>query len=299
MHHRALPYVIAACAGVLVGSGIMWFISVSNPPPPPVTLPINYYPPESYRVPPEVNNPPAPSPLKLPIIMYHYVEWPTPEDKIRTSLTINPVLFERQLQTLQDYQYRSYFIREIPTLLSSPEKVASRSIALTFDDGYEDFYTFVYPLLQKYRMKATLYVISGFVGYRGFLSEEQLQEMVQSGLVEVGAHTVNHVYLKGMANNIAKDQIEESKRAIEKMTGETVYSFAYPYGAFDQSALTLVREATFSAAVSVIPGIEHSKATTYFLYRIRSGRLGSGEYMHTFLQSLYTNASQEAPLAYP
>lgn len=287
-------FLLAFVVGILVGIGAA-LISISIRKPPPQTqLPLQYYPKESYvRI-------ASPSALLLPIIMYHYVESiKDPEDKIRNSLTINPYLFEQQLKVLAENNFTTYFVKEIPALLEHPEKVASQSIALTFDDGYDDFYSVVFPLLEKYKIKGTVYVISGFTGYRGFLSEKQLKELAQSKYIEIGAHTVGHAYLKGMPAELVSKQIENSTRSLEEITEGEIKTFAYPYGAFDTDSIEAAKHATISAAVSVIPGAYHSQETKYFLYRIRAGRLGSGEYMLQFLESLKNEATPAAPVQYP
>ena len=291
--------------GVGIAAIIMWNIIVPPPPPPSPAYPLQYYPKESFVIPTDIKKQKetvaTASPLFLPIIMYHYVEGiKDVNDKIRNGLTINPYLFEAQLKTLADNNYKTYFVKEIPGLLKDPKAVASRSAVLTFDDGYEDFYSVVAPLLEKYKVKGTVYVINDFVDRRNFLTTQELKELAKNPYVEIGSHTLDHVYLKGMAKEIATRQIIESKKQLEKTIGRPVRTFAYPYGAFDQQAIDIVKNATFSAAVSVIPGSHHTKDSLYYLFRIRAGRLGSGEYMIEFLENQKHEASVSAqPLTYP
>jgi peptidoglycan/xylan/chitin deacetylase (PgdA/CDA1 family) len=204
--------------------------------------------------------------------MYHYVEnVKDPLDTTRKMLNINPVVFEYQLKTIKDSGYTTYYVKEVAEALNGYRKLQEKSIVLTFDDGYEDFYTYALPLLQKYRVKATYYVINNLIGKKGYITETQLKEIRDSGLVEIGAHTMNHVYLKGMSKEAQRREILESKEGLEKMLGIRVSTFAYPFGAFDDNAISVVKEGLFSAAVSVIPGNVHSQNERYFLYRIRAG----------------------------
>lgn|SRR3990167_340407 len=221
---------------------------------------------------------------KIPIIMYHYVEYVEDEnDTIRKSLTIAPHVFESQLATLAKHGYTTYTVSDVPNILNGSIPYTQKNIVLTFDDGYADFYTDVYPLLQKYNAKATVYVITNFIGRKGFLTSAQIQELAKSPLVEIGSHTLNHMYLKGGRRDIVKTEITESKKILENLTNTTINTFAYPYGAFDIQALTEVQEASYSAAVSVIPGNQQSLINEYYLARIRAGSLGSGDYMIHFL----------------
>jgi peptidoglycan/xylan/chitin deacetylase (PgdA/CDA1 family) len=216
--------------------------------------------------------PPATFHLKVPIIMYHYVEYvKDPRDTMRETLNIKPDIFETQLKTINKEGYTSYFVKDVAAALNGYKKLEDKSIVLTFDDGYEDFYTYAFPLLKKYGVKATYYVINNLVGTKGYVTEKELKEIVNSGLVEVGAHTLDHTYLKGMSKQAQEKEIIESKVGLEEMLGIRISTFAYPFGAFDDNAIEVVKEASFSAAVSVIPGNVHSINEKYYLYRIRAG----------------------------
>ncbi|MBI3620186.1 polysaccharide deacetylase family protein [Candidatus Roizmanbacteria bacterium] len=212
--------------------------------------------------------------VRIPIIMYHYVEYVKDvNDLVRKKLNITPDLFERQLSTLKYSKYKTYFVKDVPGMLDGQVQISSRSAVLTFDDGYEDFYTDVFPLLKKYDMRATLYVINDYVGRRGFLTEPQIKELSRSGLVEIGAHTLDHIYLKRAPESLVRTQIFASKKRLEEMIGMPVMTFAYPYGAFNNETTAVVRQASFSAAVSVVPGIVHTDQSLFYLYRIRAGSL--------------------------
>lgn len=208
--------------------------------------------------------------LKIPILMYHYVEYVKDvNDIIRRRLDINPALFESHLKVLHENNYRTYFVKDLPGILDGSIAYSDKSIILTFDDGYEDFYTDVFPLLKKYQMKATEYIIYDYIGRKGFLNDTEIRELVNSGLVEIGAHTLDHLYLKKLPLSIAKTQIIDSKTKLGQRFGIKVETFAYPYGAFDQDAVDLVKQADYTAAVTVMPGAYQSTDNLFLLTRIR------------------------------
>ncbi len=210
--------------------------------------------------------------VKLPIILYHYVEVVKDEnDTIRRSLNIVPQVFERQLKDLKDHGYRMYFVKEIPAILGGDIRISTRSAVLTFDDGYKDFYTYAFPLLKKYNTKATLYVVYDFIGRKGFLSKKQLSKIIESGLVEIGSHAVDHVNLTGVTPKMAKFQVEESKNLLEEAFGIEIKTFAYPYGGYDEKVVDLVKSKAYTAAVSVVPGAYHNDDSRYSLARYRAG----------------------------
>ena len=164
---------------------------------------------------------------------------------------------------------------ELSEVLDGKKYLPENPIVLTFDDGYRDFYTYAFPILKKYNAKATQYVISGFLGNPNHLLKSQVEELSKDSLIEIGAHTVHHMWLKGQNEKTAFDEIYKSKTELEKIIGKPVVSFAYPYGAFDLSAIEQTKEAGFSTAVSTIPGIMQRQEHRFFLYRLRpGGRVG-------------------------
>lgn len=236
---------------------------------------------------PNPSMPPANFHLKVPIIMYHYVEVvKDPTDKMRVSLNIRPEIFENQLKMINKNNYKTYYVRELADALYGYRKIDEKSIVLTFDDGYEDFYTYALPLLKKYKIKATFYVINNKIDKKGYVTLKELKEIADSGLVEVGAHTLDHVYLKGMSKQAQEKEIIQSKRELEEMLGIQIRTFAYPFGAFDDTSIEVVKEAGFAAAVSVIPGNVHSINERFYLYRIRAGGF-QGPHMFDFVEKTF------------
>jgi len=209
--------------------------------------------------------------IRVPILMYHYIEYADPNDKTRASLTTSPYTLEMQIKTLKEDGYTFLTAGELSEVLDGKKYLPENPIVLTFDDGYRDFYTYAYPILKKYNAKATQYVISGFLGNPNHLLVSQLKEISTGNLIEIGAHTVHHIWLKNQNEKTAFNEIYKSKTDLEKIIGKPVVSFAYPYGAFDLSAIEQTKEAGFFTAVSTIPGIMQRQEHRYFLYRLRPG----------------------------
>lgn len=213
--------------------------------------------------------------VRLPIILYHYVEVVKDKgDTIRQSLNINPYIFEKQLKDLKDNGYTAYYVKDIPGILNGDIKINDKSVVLTFDDGYEDFYTDAFPIIQKYKTKVTLYVVYDFIGRKGFLNKQELVDIANSGLVEIGSHAVDHISMSGIATSEAKWQITRSKSLLEELLGIEIKTFAYPYGGFNAKTIDFVKEASYSAAVSVMSGVYHTNDEIFHLTRYRAGMLG-------------------------
>jgi len=226
----------------------------------------------------------TPERFRIPILMYHYVEYvQDKKDTIRESLNIYPDVLDQQIKTLQDDGYTFITASELADILNHKGELPQKPILLTFDDGHWDLYTNVLPILEKYHVKATAYIISGFIGGSDFLTKDQLQKVIQSGLVEIGAHTVHHIGLAKRFLTLVKYEVNASKKQLENNYHIKVISFAYPSGLFDEQAIKVVKEAGFKTSVSTIPGIEQNIANRFFLYRIRPG-YRTGEMLLEYLK---------------
>lgn len=222
--------------------------------------------------------------MRLPILMYHYVEYVEDKgDKIRQILNIEPWLFEDQIKTLKEDGYTFLTMQDVMNMFSGKEQIPEKPIVLTFDDGYRDFYTDVFPILKKYNAKAVAYVVPNFINNRNNMTTAQLEEVAKSSLVEIGAHTMNHVWLRGIKKETAENEIAESRKTLEKELGIPITAFAYPYGAFDEQAVKLVKEAGYANAVSTLSGIDAKRENLFFTFRLRPG-VRSGKVLLDFLR---------------
>ncbi len=221
----------------------------------------------------------------VPILMYHYIEYvQDKKDTIRQSLNVNPNIFEQQIQTLQGAGYTFLTARQLGDILDNKIAAPPKPILLTFDDGHRDFYTNAFPLLKKYQVHATAYIIPGFTGGVDFMTQAQLQEVATSGLVDIGAHTVHHIALKGRPYSAVSFEVGQSKAILERTYHISVVSFAYPGGSFDQQAINSIKDAGFTTAVSTIPGEAQSQKNRFFLFRLRPGSR-TGKNLLSYLQN--------------
>jgi len=206
----------------------------------------------------------------VPILMYHYVEYVTDtRDTFRKSMNIEPHIFEAQIKTLEENGYTFLTASELSNALNGYRMMPDKPVLITFDDGHWDNATDVLPILEKYNAKATFYLIPGLLNGSDFLSDSQVREIINSGIVEIGSHTVNHVSLSNKFSPIVSYEVNQSKKDLEKKFGIKVFSFAYPNGDFDNQAIELVKKAGYTNAVSTIPGISQNNQNKYFLFRLR------------------------------
>src|SRR5258706_14495245 len=125
--------------------------------------------------------------------------------------------------------------------MESREKGAplpDKPIVLTFDDGYRDAYEIAFPLLKKYGLTGTFYVVPGFVGEPAYVTWGELKEMQQAGM-EIGAHTMHHPFLTRLSSVNAFREIFMSRLLLASQLEVPITTFAYPYN--DHNARIVAR----------------------------------------------------------
>lgn len=223
--------------------------------------------------------------LYAPILVYHYVEYVTDErDTIRKSLNTPPHLLIKQIETLKNAGYTFVTMSELMDIMDGKTKAPLKPVVLSFDDGYRDFYTDVFPILKKYNAKAIAYVVSGFLDQPNYMFAWQIKEIAKSGLVEIGAHTVHHYSLRGLDTLTVKYEVEQSKKDLETLLNIPIVSFAYPDGSFDDLAAKIVSEAGFKSAATTLHGFEINQNNKYFTYRIHPGNKTDGWLLNSLEQ---------------
>lgn len=214
----------------------------------------------------------TPYAYNIPILMYHYVEYVKDfKDTIRKSLDTSPHVFEQQIVTLQNAGYTFLTMRDIAKILNHSMPAPQKAVVLTFDDGYGSFYTDVYPMIKKYNIKVTEFIIPGFIGKLNYMTKEQIIDIYKSGLVEIGSHTINHVNLYSKSKSEMLDEVIKSKSQLEQLIGVPVISFAYPYGIFDQQVINAVRNAGYLTGVTTKEGKSITEEYRFILPRLRPG----------------------------
>ncbi|MCG2685779.1 polysaccharide deacetylase family protein [Candidatus Parcubacteria bacterium] len=220
--------------------------------------------------------------VRVPILLYHYVEPYTDDenDFMRRWMTVLPGVFDEQLRLLEEHGYTTITLGDLAEALTRRRRLPEKAVVLTFDDGYRDFYTHAFPILKKHNAKATNFIIYNHLGLRNNLTKAQVREMLDSGLVEIGAHTLNHAYLPYVSEEQAWREISECKSTLEEEFGVDIYSLAYPGGKFDEAALDLVREAGYQVAVSTIETIYHTESMLFKLGRVKVGNWVGEEFLN-------------------
>lgn len=208
-------------------------------------------------------------PVQIPILMYHAVHVMDPSEASNANLIVDPDLFEAQIKALSKAGY--YFLTPEEAYKAFTENAlpAKKVVWLTFDDGNEDFYTIAYPILKKYKAKATNNVITGFVkkGNTGNLTVKQMKEMMAHGM-SFQSHTVNHPDLSATDKATQKGELTDSIDFLENKLNTKVNTIAYPSGRYNQTTLDLAKK-TYKLGLTTNEGLASAKDGLLSLNRVR------------------------------
>ncbi len=236
---------------------------------------------------------------EIPVLMYHHIG-----EEIN-DVTVSPATFESHMQALLKAGYTTVSMKEINDYVMGNGELPEKPLLITFDDGYESNYTIAYPILQKYGMKAAVFVIGSSVGKSTYkdtenaiiphFSYEEMKIMAESGLVEIGSHTYDlhqaQAYETGIARQdmsplegegeedylrLIKEDVSRSLADIEKATGEAYFpALAYPRGVWNDRAAAVLADLgvkiTFSTEEGVHTFVKGLRQSMYAVKRFNVG----------------------------
>lgn len=174
---------------------------------------------------------------KIPILLYHdFVAVVPDSDPDNFSYINTPQSFEENVKVLLENGYTFISFQELYDANSGKIDLPAKPILITMDDGYYSNYEYVYPILKKYNIKASIFVVTDKIEKeidgKKYLSLEQCIEMQNSGLVEIFSHSKKHVFYDRFPVKEIRDDVIESYKIIETNLGtKKVKVFAYPYEA--------------------------------------------------------------------
>jgi peptidoglycan/xylan/chitin deacetylase (PgdA/CDA1 family) len=205
------------------------------------------------------------------ILMYHSVDASSD-----AFMNVRPERFEAQMSYLRAKNVQVISLEELVCRLRAKESLGGAAV-ITFDDGYRDNFVAAFPILQRYRFPATIFVTTSLIGKtdeqgRGHLSSDDMKTMLESGLIDIQPHTQTHPKLSRASDAIAEAEIRGSKRDLETMLGETRRHFAYPFGDFSDTSVDIVRRCGFESAVTVKEGTVGPDADLFRVPRVSVDR---------------------------
>lgn len=213
--------------------------------------------------------------ISVPIITYHSI------DESGSVISTEPKIFREQMKILKENEYRVISLKEFISSLANNETNYLKTVVLTFDDGFQNFFYEAFPLIEEYGFNATVYLVTDFCGKyndwegnppelpRSKLMAWEKIKMLDKYGIEFGVHTKTHPDLTKISLPEMRREIIESKAAIEKELGKEVKTFAYPYGRFNSSVKEFA-EQNFDAACSTNLGKVRNGSDLFSLERVDS-----------------------------
>ena len=219
--------------------------------------------------------------LCVPILMYHSIAG---EDETATRAyyrtATQPRVFAAQMAALDNAGYSVISLGEAVRRLEEGSPAIAGSVAITFDDGYRNFYTDAFPILQHYGFTASMFLPTAHIGesclrFKGkeCLSWSEVRELQRHGF-SFGSHTVSHPQLYDLTALAIREEVTVSKQTIEQRLGCAAESFAYPYAFPETDAGFKVRlrgllcEAGYKYGVCTSLGRPRPGADPLFLKRL-------------------------------
>ena len=219
----------------------------------------------------------TPAPDGFPILEYHTVTDNPDVDSVRYN--VPPPDFAAQLDYLLENGYTTITMLDFIEAKNGRLTLPPKPVMLTFDDGYEDNYTNMLPLIEARGMKAVVYVIANKIGQKGYLSFEQLKDMQTRG-VEIGNHTADHLPLDELSHDEIVYAVGASKTYLEWSGVNTIYSLSYPNGIFNGDIIKILEQEHYFTAVTGDAGLNNFKTNQFKMHRVNipKPRLGLVEF---------------------
>lgn len=187
------------------------------------------------------------SDIKIPVLLYHDFVTVLPKSDDEDFNYINtPQSLEENIKTFLEAGYTFISMKELNDSIDRKDELPSKPILMTLDDGYYSNYEYVYPILKKYEIKASIFVITDNIGKeiegKKYLGWDECSEMQESGLVAIYSHSKRHIFYDRFSVKTIRDDVKESYEVIEEKLGKKdLKVFAYPYGAYTKEAVFMLK----------------------------------------------------------
>ncbi|MDP3920509.1 MAG: polysaccharide deacetylase family protein [Candidatus Omnitrophota bacterium] len=179
--------------------------------------------------------------------------------------------FRAQMDWLVRNGYQILTLKAYWEIIAAGKTVMPRTVVLTFDDGYRSVLQYAAPILARYGLAGTVFIITDHVGKTNaydkpflgipelpLLDWDEIRQLKEMGW-DIQSHTRQHYPLHGLGPELLRQELTESKRVLEEMLGEPCEYFCYPYGAWDEAATEAVSDAGYNAAVTCLSGTAATK----------------------------------------
>lgn len=169
------------------------------------------------------------SELKIPILVYHHVRKQEGWSKATWSwkMTVSPEIFEKQMQWIRDHGYTTITLDDFVAIMKGEKLSPPKPVVITFDDNNLNQYEVALPIMEKYNVKAVIYLVTNRLGNKSVIDAERAKDMAARGM-DIQSHTVSHAGLSALSVAQMDHQLVDSRKALEELLGTPVRHVAYP-----------------------------------------------------------------------
>jgi len=199
---------------------------------------------------------------KILVLNYHQV------DNKNNPLAVSISNFDAQMKFLADSGCITITPEELYAGLNGEIDLPPKPVLITFDDGYIDNYTNAYPILKKYGLRATIFIIPSFISaYPGYMTWEQLKEMDANGIT-LESHTLTHPKLEELPDDEIRAELLNSKNLLEEQLGHPIEFLAYPTGTYNLHIAGIAKDAGYKGAFTIKYGVVDGGSNFFALERV-------------------------------
>jgi len=199
----------------------------------------------------------------VPILTYHHID----DEEHRESPAVSIENFSWQMEFIQEREYNVISLAELVVGIKTNKRFPFKTVVITFDDGYKNFYTNAFPVLKKYNFPVTIFIGSKTVG-KQFMTWGEIYEIRDWG-ADFGSHGVLQAYLPIENEIVLHKEIFLSKETLESKLEKEIRYFCYPLGGFNNRIKHLVKLAGYRGACTTNRGSNRFNRDVYSLQRIK------------------------------
>ncbi len=205
--------------------------------------------------------------------------------------------FERQMRFLRDNDYNVVSLQKMVSSLGTNDDISQKTVAITFDDGYRDTFAHAFPILQKYRLPATVFIAAAFIGSetpfpwlhsspgvsfdaRYPMTWDEVIQLHDAG-IEIGSHTHTHQFLPSLSRELINEELRMSRQVIAEKIGVEVHSLALPYSYpinhrrwpnFNENLVAALEQNSYLYCCTMLRGHINTAMNPFFLSRMPVGK---------------------------
>lgn len=223
----------------------------------------------------------------IPVLMYHHVS-PLKSD----IFTVTPDVFEKQMAYLVKAGVRALSIDELVAYIKGELDIKEKAVVITFDDGWLDSFIYAFPVLERYKLRAAMFIVTDWIEESSRMSdgmpsydalkalvrkgEEQeppltwrhIEKMAHSGLIDFYSHTCCHEPCHDLCESELRNELEESKRVLEERLGKPCNYLCWPYGRYSDESVAISKQTGYKALFTIKYGLVKPGSDVFQIERL-------------------------------